>query len=75
MEAGMAKLFASETAMEIALNAVRIHGANPSNQRWSVRAKIGAEISEFRVLPYSSRREWTTATSNLPQASRSLTEP
>jgi alkylation response protein AidB-like acyl-CoA dehydrogenase len=26
MEAGMAKLFASETAMEIALNAVRIHG-------------------------------------------------
>jgi alkylation response protein AidB-like acyl-CoA dehydrogenase len=27
MEAGMAKLFASETAMEIALNAVRIHGS------------------------------------------------
>ena len=26
MEAGMAKLFSSETAMEIALNAVRIHG-------------------------------------------------
>ena len=26
MEAGMAKLFASEAAMEIALNAVRIHG-------------------------------------------------
>ena len=26
MEAGMAKLFASETGMEIALNAVRIHG-------------------------------------------------
>ncbi|MHB9756010.1 acyl-CoA dehydrogenase family protein [Streptomyces sp. BYX5S] len=26
MEAGMAKLYASETAMEIALNAVRIHG-------------------------------------------------
>jgi alkylation response protein AidB-like acyl-CoA dehydrogenase len=26
MEAGMAKLFASETAMKIALNAVRIHG-------------------------------------------------
>ena len=26
MEAGMAKLFASETAMEIALNAVRVHG-------------------------------------------------
>jgi alkylation response protein AidB-like acyl-CoA dehydrogenase len=26
MEAGMAKLFASETAMQIALNAVRIHG-------------------------------------------------
>ena len=26
MEVGMAKLFASETAMEIALNAVRIHG-------------------------------------------------
>ena len=26
MEAGMAKLFASETAMEIALNSVRIHG-------------------------------------------------
>ena len=26
MEAGMAKLFASETAMEIALTAVRIHG-------------------------------------------------
>jgi len=26
MEAGMAKLFASETAMEIALDAVRIHG-------------------------------------------------
>jgi alkylation response protein AidB-like acyl-CoA dehydrogenase len=27
MEAGMAKVFASETAMQIALNAVRIHGA------------------------------------------------
>jgi isovaleryl-CoA dehydrogenase len=26
MEAGMAKLFASETAMTVALNAVRIHG-------------------------------------------------
>ena len=26
LEAGMAKLFASETAMEIALDAVRIHG-------------------------------------------------
>ena len=26
MEAGMAKLFASETAMQIALDAVRIHG-------------------------------------------------
>jgi alkylation response protein AidB-like acyl-CoA dehydrogenase len=26
LEAGMAKLFASEAAMEIALNAVRIHG-------------------------------------------------
>jgi alkylation response protein AidB-like acyl-CoA dehydrogenase len=26
MEAGMAKLFASEVAMEIALNAIRIHG-------------------------------------------------
>jgi alkylation response protein AidB-like acyl-CoA dehydrogenase len=26
MEAGMAKLFASETAMEIALSAVRVHG-------------------------------------------------
>jgi alkylation response protein AidB-like acyl-CoA dehydrogenase len=26
MEAGMAKLFASETAMQIALNAMRIHG-------------------------------------------------
>ncbi|CAM5611671.1 hypothetical protein SAURM35S_03794 [Streptomyces aurantiogriseus] len=26
MEAGMSKLFASETAMQIALNAVRIHG-------------------------------------------------
>jgi butyryl-CoA dehydrogenase len=26
LEAGMAKLFASETAMEIALNALRIHG-------------------------------------------------
>jgi isovaleryl-CoA dehydrogenase len=26
LEVGMAKLFASETAMEIALNAVRIHG-------------------------------------------------
>ena len=26
LEAGMAKLFASETAVEVALNAVRIHG-------------------------------------------------
>ena len=26
MEAGMAKLFASETAMEVALDAIRIHG-------------------------------------------------
>jgi alkylation response protein AidB-like acyl-CoA dehydrogenase len=28
MEAGMAKLFASEVAMEVALNAVRIHGGD-----------------------------------------------
>lgn len=36
MEAGMAKLFASETAMEIALDAVRIHGGNGYSTEYDV---------------------------------------
>ena len=36
MEAGMAKLFASETAMEIALNAVRIHGGSGYSTEFDV---------------------------------------
>jgi alkylation response protein AidB-like acyl-CoA dehydrogenase len=36
MEAGMAKLFASETAMEIALNAVRIHGGHGYSTEYDV---------------------------------------
>ncbi|MEO8815776.1 MAG: acyl-CoA dehydrogenase family protein, partial [Mycobacterium sp.] len=36
MEAGMAKLFASETAMEIALNAVRIHGGYGYSREYDV---------------------------------------
>jgi alkylation response protein AidB-like acyl-CoA dehydrogenase len=36
MEAGMAKLFASETAMEIALNAVRIHGGYGYSSEYDV---------------------------------------
>ncbi|GEK81663.1 acyl-CoA dehydrogenase family protein [Agrococcus baldri] len=36
MEAGMAKLFASEVAMEIALNAVRIHGGNGYSTEFDV---------------------------------------
>ncbi|MFI1918229.1 acyl-CoA dehydrogenase family protein [Nocardia sp. NPDC020380] len=36
MEAGMAKLFASEAAMEIALNAVRIHGGNGYSTEYDV---------------------------------------
>ncbi len=36
MEAGMAKLFASETAMRIALDAVRIHGGNGYSTEFDV---------------------------------------
>ncbi|MEU4650224.1 acyl-CoA dehydrogenase family protein [Nocardia fluminea] len=36
MEAGMAKLFASETAMEIALNAMRIHGGHGYSTEFDV---------------------------------------
>ena len=36
MEAGMAKLFASEVAMEVALNAVRIHGGNGYSTEYDV---------------------------------------
>lgn len=36
MEAGMAKLFASEVAMEIALNAVRIHGGHGYSTEYDV---------------------------------------
>ena len=37
MEAGMARLFASEAAMEIALNAVRIHGGTGYSTEYDVR--------------------------------------
>lgn len=36
LEAGMAKLFASEAAMEIALDAVRIHGGNGYSTEFDV---------------------------------------
>jgi butyryl-CoA dehydrogenase len=36
MEAGMAKLFASEVAMEIALNAVRIHGGYGYSKEYEI---------------------------------------
>jgi alkylation response protein AidB-like acyl-CoA dehydrogenase len=36
LEAGMAKLFASETAMEIALDAIRIHGGNGYSTEFDV---------------------------------------
>ena len=36
MEVGMAKLFASEVAMEIALNAVRIHGGHGYSTEYDV---------------------------------------
>ncbi|MDN5852881.1 MAG: acyl-CoA dehydrogenase family protein [Actinomycetia bacterium] len=36
LEAGMAKLFCSETAMEIALNALRIHGGNGYSTEFDV---------------------------------------
>ena len=36
LEAGMAKLFASEMAMEVALNAVRIHGGNGYSTEFDV---------------------------------------
>ncbi|NYE19652.1 acyl-CoA dehydrogenase family protein [Microbacterium immunditiarum] len=36
MEAGMAKLFASETAMEVALSALRIHGGNGYSTEYDV---------------------------------------
>jgi alkylation response protein AidB-like acyl-CoA dehydrogenase len=41
-EAGMAKLFASETAMEIALNAVRIHGGYGYSTEFDVERYFGA---------------------------------
>ena len=44
MEAGMAKLFASEAAMEIALNAVRIHGGYGYSTEYDVERY-------FRVAP------------------------
>ncbi|WP_446716060.1 acyl-CoA dehydrogenase family protein [Bifidobacterium angulatum] len=39
MEAGMAKLFASEVAMEIALNAVRIHGGYGYSTEYDVERR------------------------------------
>ncbi|HEY4018959.1 MAG TPA: acyl-CoA dehydrogenase family protein [Pseudonocardiaceae bacterium] len=36
LEAGMAKLFASEAAMEIALNAIRVHGGNGYSTEYDV---------------------------------------
>jgi alkylation response protein AidB-like acyl-CoA dehydrogenase len=36
LEAGMAKLFASETAMEVALNAVRVHGGYGYSKEYEV---------------------------------------
>lgn len=44
MEAGMAKLFASETAMKIALDAVRIHGGYGYSTEFDVERY-------FRVAP------------------------
>jgi len=48
LEAGMAKLFASETAMEIALNAVRIHGGYGYSTEFEVerdlRDSLGGRI-------------------------------
>lgn len=36
MEAGMAKLFASETAMEVAVDAIRVHGGNGYSREYDV---------------------------------------
>ena len=36
MEAGMAKLFASETALEVAIDAIRIHGGNGYSTEYDV---------------------------------------
>ncbi len=49
MEAGMAKLFASEVAMEIALNAVRIHGGYGYSTEYDVERY-------FRDAPVDDRR-------------------
>ena len=52
MEAGMAKLFASEAAMEIALNAVRIHGGYGYSTEYDVERY-------FRDAPLRSVGEGT----------------
>src|SRR5262249_60805979 len=43
MEAGMAKLLASEAAMEIALNAVRIHGGYGNSTEFDLGGEIPCE--------------------------------
>ena len=48
MEAGMAKLFASEVAMEIALNAVRIHGGYGYSTRVRRRALLPRRAADDR---------------------------
>jgi alkylation response protein AidB-like acyl-CoA dehydrogenase len=61
MEAGMAKLFASETAAELALDAMRIHGGNGFTTEYSVERLyrdaplmiIGEGTSEIQKLVIS----------------------
>lgn len=48
MEAGMAKLFAFETAMRIVLDAVRIHGGYGCSVEFDVRG--GAAVGGVRVV-------------------------
>ena len=52
MEAGMAKLFASEVTMEVALNAVRIHGGYGYSTEFDVE-RYFREARLMRIAPIS----------------------
>jgi alkylation response protein AidB-like acyl-CoA dehydrogenase len=50
MEAGMAKLFASQTAVEVSLEAMRIHGGYGYSTEFPVERLIGEGSNELRRL-------------------------
>ena len=69
MEAGMAKLFASETAMEIALNAVRIHGGYGYSTEFDVERYF--RDAPLMIVGEGTNEIQRNVTSRQPDRSRS----